>query len=141
MTERRKGRILAFQALYAWELNEVGAEELMSFDWLDEDRRSQYSSEVLTFARLITKGALENLEAIDSVIGRRLEHWDLSRLSKVDLSLLRLGAYSLLYQRDIPASVTIDEAVEIAKEYGKDESFKFVNGVLDGIRKHLGDDG
>jgi N utilization substance protein B len=72
---------------------------------------------------------------VDGAIKRHLEHWDFSRLNKVDQAILRVSVYCLLYQPSIPASVTIDEAIDIAKEYGTDDSYRFINGVLDGIRK------
>ena len=95
------------------------------------------NQESIDFARLIAWGTIQNLTEIDEQIKTQLEHWDFSRLNKVDQALLRIGVYSLLFQKDIPASVTIDEAVDISKEYGTDESYRFVNGVLDGIRKNL----
>ena len=96
------------------------------------------NQESLDFARLIAGGTIQNLAEIDKQIKIQLEHWDFSRLNKVDQAILRMGVYSLLFQKDIPASVTIDEAVDISKEYGTDESYRFINGVLDGIRKNLG---
>ena len=95
------------------------------------------NQESLDFARLIAGGTIQNLGEIDKQIKTQLEHWDFSRLNKVDQAILRMGVYSLMYQKDIPVSVTIDEAVDISKEYGTDESYRFINGVLDGIRKNL----
>lgn len=95
------------------------------------------NQESIDFARLIAAGTIQNLAKIDEQIKIQLEHWDFSRLNKVDQAILRMGVYSLLFQKDIPASVTIDEAVDISKEYGTDESYRFINGVLDGIRKNL----
>ena len=95
------------------------------------------NQESLDFARLIAGGTIQNLAEVDKQIKIQLEHWDFSRLNKVDQAILRMGVYSLLYQKDIPASVTIDEAVDISKEYGTDESYRFINGVLDGIRKNI----
>jgi N utilization substance protein B len=94
--------------------------------------------ETVTFARLLIQGALENLPEIDDTIKGQLENWDFSRLNRVDLALLRMSVYCLLHQRDIPATVTIDEAVDISKTYGTADSYRFVNGVLDGVRKKLG---
>ena len=74
-------------------------------------------------------------KAVDAAIKSHLQNWSFERLKRVDLAVLRLGAYSLLYQRDIPAQITIDEAIEIVKEYGSEDSYRFVNGVLDGIWK------
>lgn len=142
MGARRKGRILAFQTLYAYELRSPGPgsdrdEQPVDFSWLDDSIREKINQESIDFARLIAGGTIQNLDVVDKQIKVQLEHWDFSRLNKVDQAILRMGVYSLLYQKDIPASVTIDEAVDISKEYGTDESYRFINGVLDGIRKNL----
>ena len=135
MGSRRKGRILAMQALFAWETGHPDPEFLYTFPWLDPERLANTNTTILEFARYLTAGSIEHIEEIDEAIRMHLDNWDITRISRVDLAVLRLSVYSLLYQRDIPASVTIDEAVEIAKEYSGDESFRFVNGVLDGLRK------
>jgi N utilization substance protein B len=135
MGARRKARILAFQSLYAYELAGGGLSEHTEFAWVEEERRARMGEDTLTFARLLVEGTLESLAEVDRVIKRHLEHWDFSRLNKVDQAILRVGAYCLLFQKDIPSSVTIDEAIDIAKEYGTDDSYRFINGVLDGIRK------
>ena len=147
MGARRQGRILAFQALYAYEYTHPPLEELLQFAWLDtspeddasETRKSSptasRSREALDFARLLVAGTIENICAIDDRIRGQLDHWDFSRIARVDLSILRLSVYSLLYVDSIPASVTIDEAVSLAREFGSSESYRFVNGVLDGIRR------
>lgn len=135
MASRRKGRILAFQALYAWEASKMALEDLLSFAWLEDDKRLALEGEIAAFARLLIAGTVENIEALDARIQKHLEHWTLERLKKVDLAVLRLSAYSLLFQKDIPAQITIDEAIEIVKEYGSEDSYRFVNGVLDAIWK------
>ncbi len=76
------------------------------------------------------------MPVIDEKIKEHLEHWDFSRLSRVDLAILRMSVFCLLYQPDIPATVTIDEAIDIAREFGTDDSYRFINGVLDSIQKH-----
>ena len=80
-------------------------------------------------------GAIENQSQIDERIKENLKGWDFARLNKVTLSILRMSVYSLLFQKDVPVSIVIDEAVDIAKEYGQDDSFKFINAVLDTIGK------
>ncbi|MFP4373441.1 MAG: transcription antitermination factor NusB [Spirochaetaceae bacterium] len=133
---RRKGRVIAFQALYFWDVTHPELSELLRFDWLDDadsDRESGEQSR--TFARLILSGVLEHIDSVDDAIRRQLEHWDFSRLSWVDRAILRLGTYELLFARDIPPSVTIDEAIGIAKQFGADESFRFINGVLDAVKR------
>jgi len=138
MGARRKGRILAFQALYAHELTGMPAGELVQFPWLDPQSQERLSPESRDFARLLIQGTIEKLPDIDDHIRKQLEHWDFSRLNKVDLAILRISTYCLLFQADIPPSVTIDEAIDIAREFGTDDSYRFINGVLDGIRKqHL----
>lgn len=135
MASRRKARILAFQALYAWEVSRNPVRDLLAFPWLEEAKRAALEEELTAFARILIAGTIENIEAVDAAITAHLQNWSFERLKRVDLAILRIGAYSLLYQRDIPAQITIDEAIEIAKEYGSDDSYRFVNGVLDGIWK------
>ena len=135
MGARRNGRIIAFQSLYRYHMTRAPLNELIEFSWLGEDRLAKQTEDTLTFAVLLIQGVIENQEEVDTVIKSHLEHWDFSRLAKVDLSILRLSVYCLLYQKDIPATVTIDEAIDIAKQFGTADSYRFVNGVLDGIRK------
>jgi N utilization substance protein B len=135
MGARRKGRIIAFQSLYRWDLSGAAVEELLDFSWMEGERSEKPAEETLLFARLLIQGALENLPEIDATIKEQLENWDFSRLNRVDLALLRMSVYCLLHQHDIPPTVTIDEAVDIAKTYGTADSYRFINGVLDGVRK------
>ena len=141
MGARRKGRILAFQSLYSFELCETAKQsqinEILDFPWMDTGGMSKFNQESIDFGRLIARGTIENLPEVDRNITSQLEHWDFSRLNKVDQAILRISVYSLLFQKDIPPSVTIDEAVDISKDFGTDESYRFINGVLDGIRKNL----
>jgi N utilization substance protein B len=139
MASRRKGRILAFQALYFWEASDPRApvEDIVSFAWLDEKKLSSLDEEAAGFPRMLIAGAVENIAEIDKKIKEHLENWDISRLNKVDLAVLRMSVYSLMYQSDISPSIVIDEAIGICKEFGTDESYKFINGVLDSIRKAL----
>lgn len=128
------------QALFSWDISDTPIDQLLEFSWVDhhtadpEPTRENREATV-AFSRLLVAGTVERIDEVDRAIERHLVHWKLERLAKVDLAILRLGAYSLLFQPDIPASVTIDEAVELAREYGSDESYRFVNGVLDAIRK------
>ncbi|HUX37356.1 MAG TPA: transcription antitermination factor NusB [Rectinemataceae bacterium] len=135
MASRRKARILAFQALYAWDASGTPVPELLSFSWLEPERFASIEEEHRIFARLLIAGTVENIAEVDAAIKAQLQNWSFERLKRVDLAILRIGAYSLLFQRDIPIQITIDEAIEIAKEYGSDDSYRFINGVLDGIRK------
>ena len=135
MSSRRKARILAFQAIYAWDSSGGAAEGILDFGWLDEEKRGNLDDEATAFARLLVAGTLERVVEVDQAIRSHLQNWSFERLKRVDLAVLRVGTYSLLFQRDIPAQITIDEAIEIAKEYGSEDSYRFINGVLDGIWK------
>ncbi len=132
MGVRRKGRILAFQALYSWDISQGDDSRVRAFEWLEGEEEE----EAVSFARLILAGTLENVDSIDEILQEHMENWQLDRVSRVDLAILRLSVYSLLHQSDIPARVTINEAIEIAKQFGSDESYRFVNGVLDAVRKN-----
>jgi len=91
-----------------------------------------------SFARLLVAGTIEHVSEIDELIKKHLDSWDFNRINKVDLAILRVSVYPLLYQKDLHPSIVINEAVDISKEFGSDDSFKFVNAVLDNIRKDLG---
>ena len=134
---RRKGRILAFQALYCWEASGIPVSELMGFSWLDADEQVALDEKMAGFSRLLIAGTVENIKEIDAMITCHLQNWDITRLGRVDLAIIRMSVYTLLCQRDIAPSIVIDEAIGIAKKFGTDDSFRFINGVLDSIHRTL----
>ena len=138
MGKRRDARIIAVQTMYRFEISGAPLEELLDYSWIDADRRRGMAPATLEFASLLIAGCIENLAAIDREIVRHLDHWDIDRVSRVDLSVLRVGTYCLLHQRDIPGEVTIDESVAAARQFGGEHSYRFVNGVLDGIFRRVG---
>lgn len=123
MADRHKARELAFKGLYSWELNKFTT-------FTDITNIEKFSS---PFGEEIFNGVVNNIDNIDEILTSSIEHWDKERLEKVDLSILRLSIYSLLYQRDISKVITINEAINISKEFGSEKSYKFINGVLDSI--------
>jgi N utilization substance protein B len=137
MASRRKGRILAFQALFCWESNRLPLEELLGFSWLENDKLENLDPGMAVFSRALIAGTIENIKAVDSMIRSHLQNWDFSRLNRVDLAVLRMSAYTLMFQRDMSPSIVINEAIGITREFGTDDSYRFINGVLDGIRKTL----
>jgi N utilization substance protein B len=144
MASRRKGRILAFQALYSWDAackplpGTVSVpENLLNFSWLEQEKQENLDENIANFSRLLITGTIENIEAVDAMIRSHLQHWDFSRLNRVDLAILRMSAYALMFQTDVAPSIVIDEAIGISKEFGADESYRFINGVLDSIRRTL----
>jgi N utilization substance protein B len=133
MGVRRKGRELALQALYEVELSGRGAVGVE-----DSLRHFGGPEEARTFAVELVRGVLAERQRIDGLIEASSEHWRLGRLSNVDLNILRVATYELLCSRDVPVSVAIDEAVEIAKRFGSADSPMFVNGVLDQVATAVG---
>lgn len=93
--------------------------------------------EMRDFIEDITCGTLNNLTWIDSAIQKAAENWVLQRMAAVDRSILRFAAYELLFRKDIPSAVTINEAIEIARKYSAGESTSFINGILDKIAKDI----
>ena len=91
MGARRQGRIIAFQTLYSYEMSKADIGELMDFSWIGEARSKNIPEDSVIFARLLIKGTLENIDIIDRTIQKQLEHWDISRLARVDLSILRIS--------------------------------------------------
>ena len=90
------------------------------------------------YADTIVRGVADNLDGIDKKVTAASQNWRLERMSRVDRNLLRLGTWELMFRADVPRAVILDEAVELAKSYGTDESSGFVNGVLDRIAENLG---
>jgi N utilization substance protein B len=112
--------------------------QLLDLLWLDAEKREALDEGTAMFTRHLISGTVESIGEVDALIRKHLRNWDFSRLNRVDLAILRMSVYSLMHQEDVPASIVIDEAVDISKEFGTDDSYRFVNGVLDGIRKSLG---
>ena len=115
---RRKGRILAFQALYSWDVGGVPQETLNTFAWAVNVDNPVIDEETRAFATLLINGTLEHIEEIDGLIKSHLSaKWDFSRLDHVALAILRMSVYSLLYTKDVEPSIVIDEAIDIAKNF------------------------
>jgi N utilization substance protein B len=131
---RRKSREVALQFLY--QLDQMGeddprphAPEFWARHPVDPDTQE--------FAQALVTGTKLNQGKIDTLIAQYAEHWDLARMSVVDRNILRLALHELLFHHDVPPKVAINEAIEIAKKFGTQESGRFVNGVLDRIHKEL----
>ncbi len=123
-------REAVFKAIFQMDFTSNDPEEMIDEyieDWFDE--------KLIEDAKRYAKGIRDNLKRIDKVISSKLENWKFDRLSSVDRNILRLGTYELLYEKDVPIEVTLDEMIEMAKKYGTENSGKFVNGVLDRISK------
>ena len=133
MGERRQGREFALQMLYQIDLGGGREQEVFSTFWEGKSP----TLDARKYAEELVSGTLEHLAEIDSVLREGLEHWRLPRIAAVDRSVLRLAVFEFLHQPTTPPIVIIDEAIELAKRVGGEESGQFVNGVLDGVRKKL----
>ncbi|MCU0847272.1 MAG: transcription antitermination factor NusB [Spirochaetes bacterium] len=131
MGHRRRSREYALQGLYMYELSRPPIVEVLSLGWVDRD----IPPDIRDFAEDLIRGAVDNIEKIDELIVRHSKNWKFERLSVVDKSILRLSIYALLYHPEIPAPVTINEAIELGKIYGGEGSGQFINGILDAVRK------
>jgi N utilization substance protein B len=138
---RRKSRILAFQALFSWEASESSLEDLLTFSWNYKDSNvleqapaleSEVAKDEKLFASLLVSGTINNITEIDKLITEHLtDNWSFDRINKVALAILRVSIYELKFQPDSVAKIVIDEAVNIAKQFGADDSYKFINAILD----------
>ncbi len=137
---RRKGRILAFQALFSWDMGCSSVDDLIAFPWANKVEEKEHSEidETVIFARFLVTGTIEHINEIDDLIKKHLDSWDFNRVNKVDLAVLRISVYALLYQQDVHPTIIINEAIDISKEFGPGDTFKFINAVLDNIRKEYG---
>ena len=129
MGTRREGRELALQALYSLDLNPMETRE--SLRLLREN--SRVGAAVRSFAEGLVAGVVENREALDKIIKEQSTNWSISRMTRVDLNILRIATFELLFRSDIPKNVTMNEAIEVAKKFGSEESPAFINGILDEI--------
>ncbi len=127
--KRRKAREYAVQILFQHDFTGTRPDIDAFFEDKKEDR------EVISFASDIVRGALGHLEEIDLAIKAAAEHWDIGRMGAVDRNIIRAAAYEILYRKDIPPAVTINEALEIAKKFSAQESAPFINGILDKISR------
>lgn len=129
MGVRREGRELALQMLYALDLNPIKMQETLQL--FRENSRS--AEHVRAFAEELAAGVMANRAEIDKRIAGTSKNWAISRMAKVDLNILRLAVFELVFRTDIPRNVTINEAIEVAKKFGTEDSPAFINGILDEI--------
>jgi len=132
MGHRRKAREYALQGLYMYEISETPVAELVQLAWVDKP----IPENIREFAVALIEGSIEHINEIDELIIRHSKNWKFERLSAVDKSILRISIYAMLYLKDIPLVVTINEGIELGKMYGGEGSGQFINGILDAVRKH-----
>ena len=132
MRKRTKAREYALQILYALDITNDDPADCVRRFW---EGNEESSGEVKKFASGLVIGVSDNKKEIDEMIAKYATNWHLDRMAVIDRNVLRFAAYELLYAKDIPPKVSINEAIDIAKKFGGPDSGKFVNGVLDKINK------
>jgi transcription antitermination factor NusB len=133
MGKRRKARELVLKSLYSYEITNTEPNSIMS----DLLSKSSLDPPSRLFASQLFQKVLENIKSIDNMIKECVKNWDINRLAIIDKNVIRMGISELLFFSDIPQKVSIDEAIELAKKYGAEDSGSFVNGILDHIAKNL----
>ena len=135
MGSRRKARECALQMLFAADVAEMPADEVVRSYWA-ELGESDLDETAREFATRLAARTLSNLELLDERIRSRAEHWRISRMAVVDRNILRLAVYEFLYE-PTPRTVAINEALEIARRFSTYEATQFINGILDAIKRDL----
>jgi transcription antitermination protein NusB len=135
--QRRDGRVAALQFLYAWSLNTPKnlTEDLRVFFENCEQPREHYA-----FGEELIHGVIEKIADIDSRIKALAQNWEFDRIAKIDLAILRLAMFEMIYRKDIPPVVSINEAIDLSKEFSNADSKRFINGILDRLKGELGRD-
>lgn len=135
---RHLGREAALQMLYQWEVGRMPMLEVRQTFWSGLEEGSAAPPEpVREFALRLADGVTGELERLDALVSPAAEHWRLERMNVLDRLILRLATYELVHETGTPAAVIINEALELARTFSGDESVRFVNGVLDAIRRTL----
>lgn len=126
--QRRENRVVAMQFLFMWEINRGDHLETQVRDFLttQEQPRDYYA-----FGEELIYGAIKDIEAVDEIIRRYTRNWDFKRIAKIDLAILRLAIFEMLRRRDIPPIVTINEAIDLSKDFSNPDAKRFINGILD----------
>ena len=133
MGQRRRARECALQMLFQIDVTRASPDEVFPHFWAGQAA----PDDTHAFAEGLVLGVTRHLRSLDEVVAGSSEHWRIERMAVVDRNVLRMAVYEMLFHRETPPAVVIDEAIEVAKRFGGDESGAFVNGVLDAIRKSV----
>jgi N utilization substance protein B len=131
---RRKSRVLALQTLYACEMNNTQEFKSLLMQIAQEQK---IGKRFLDYSIKLVENTFNSISKIDNIISKHAANWDIKRMTAIDRNILRMAISELLFFKEIPYKVVIDEAVELAKIYGTSDSGKFVNGVIDSIYKEI----
>ena len=135
--QRRDGRVAAMQYLYAWSLNVPSnlAEDLRVFFESLEQPREHYA-----FGEELIHGTLQQIAEIDARIRTLAHNWEFERIARIDLAILRVAMFEMMFCKDIPPVVSINEAIDLSKQFSNADAKRFINGILDRLKDSLGRD-
>jgi len=133
MSIRRRTREIALQVLYQLDISQGDAQEVLDLYW----ENFKPSPKAREFCQRLIEGVRQSQSQIDQLIEENSENWTLKRMAMVDRNILRLATFELLHCPDIPFKATLNEAIELAKKFGTDDSGAFINGILDKIHSLL----
>jgi N utilization substance protein B len=124
--------------LYQWEVGRSSLDEVLKTFWMhDDSAETALSDDHRAFAQTLARGVVDAVGNLDPVIAEAAEHWRIERMNVLDRLILRLAVYEFLHEPQTPARVIINEALELARTFSNDDSVRFINGVLDAIRRRL----
>ena len=137
LASRHRAREAAVQMLYQWEVGGLALADVRRV-WSEvTDEGEPLTAEQTGFASALAEGVAAHVAELDPLISEAAAHWRIERMNVVDRLVMRLAVYEFLYEQDTPATVVINEALELARAFSSEEAVPFVNGVLDGIRRRL----
>ncbi len=135
--QRRDGRVAALQYLYSWSLNSPAnlLEDLRYFFENQEKPREHYA-----FGEELIHGVIEHVADLDARIKGLAHNWDFDRIARIDLAILRVAMFEMIYRKDIPPVVSINEAIDLSKQFSNLDAKRFINGILDRFKDQVGRD-
>jgi N utilization substance protein B len=135
---RHGARMAALQMLYQWEVGRLSMHEVRQTFWTHApDSVEPLSDDLREFATTLADGVVAAVEQVDPMIAEAAQHWRIERMNVMDRLILRLAIFEFLHQPETPAKVIINEALELARSFSGDQSVRFINGILDAVRRTL----
>jgi N utilization substance protein B len=134
---RHRAREAAIQMLYQWEVGRVPMEEVRRTYWTHAPEGAPLTDDLRAFASSLATGTAEHVASLDPMIAEAAEHWRVERMNVLDRLILRLAIYEFLHEPETPGKVIINEALELARSFSADDSVRFINGILDAVRRTL----
>jgi N utilization substance protein B len=134
---RHRAREAAVQMLYQWEVGRVSMHDVLQTFWTHPPEGTPLTEDLRTFATSLASGTADHVASIDPLIVEAAEHWRIERMNVLDRLILRLAVYEFLHEPETPGKVIINEALELARSFSADDSVRFINGILDAIRRTL----